>query len=400
MSPAFGLAVLAFAYLLSQFYRSAIAVIARPVADELGLDQALLGTLSAAWFVAFAAMQIPVGIALDRYGPRRTVGALMGVAVLGAVVFAGANGRAAAIAGQALIGIGCAPIFMGTLHAVSHWFARERFAALSSLILAFATVGTLLSARPFGQLAEWIGWRPAYLIVAGITALSLLTVAIYARGPRAEAIDAAAAESWAGAVRGIGQVLRIRALWPILPLCFAGYASLIGVRGLWAGPYLADLFAFSVAEVGNWLFAFTLLMAAGTLAYGAVERRWRRRKLPVQMGSWAIVAGLALLALLPGGSLVSTGLAFALIGGFGSTYVLLMAQGRRYLPDGLIGRGLASLNFVSFAGAGFIQIATGLVAQAALDAGLGAAASYGWLFGFMAALLAAAALVHRFSRDE
>ena len=146
MNPMIGLAALAFAYLLSMFYRTAIAVIARMVAADLNLDQAQLGALASAWFIAFAAMQIPVGVLLDRYGPRRTVSGLMGIAVVGAIVFATATTETAAIAGQALIGIGCSPIFMGSLHAVSHWFARERFASLSSLVLAFATVGVLLSA--------------------------------------------------------------------------------------------------------------------------------------------------------------------------------------------------------------------------------------------------------------
>jgi predicted MFS family arabinose efflux permease len=399
MNPVIGLAALAFAYLLSQFYRSAIAVIARLMAQDLGLDQALLGALSSAWFIAFAAMQIPDGVLLDRYGPRRTVASLMTVAVIGSVVFATATTQSMAIAGQALIGIGCSPIFMGTLHAVSHWFARERFASLSSLVLAFATVGILLSARPFGQLVEWIGWRAAYLIVAAVTALALLAVALLARGPQGDVTDRTAADSWHSAIGGVGEVLRIRALWLLLPLNFAGYASLITVRGLWGGPYLSDVFGLSLRDVGNWLFAFTLAMVAGTLAYGWLEQRWRRRKLLVQIGSWGIVAGLAVLALWPSTSLEITALGFGLIAFSGSTYVLLMAQAKQHLPDRLTGRGLASMNFVNFAGAGIIQAATGAVAQITLDSGADAAVSYGVLFGFMALLLAAVTIVHCFSRS-
>jgi predicted MFS family arabinose efflux permease len=398
MNPFIGLTALAFAYLLSQFYRSAIAVIARLVAQDLGLDQALLGALSSAWFIAFAAMQIPVGVLLDRYGPRRTVAGLMIFAVIGAMVFATATTQSMAIAGQALIGIGCAPIFMGSLHAVSHWFARERFASLSSLVLAFATVGILLSARPFGQLVEWIGWRDAYMIVAAVTAAAALAVAFLARGQSGDVTDQAAATSWRSAIGGVGEALRIRALWPIFPLNFAGYSSLITVRGLWGGPYLSDVFGFSLREVGNWLFAFTLAMVAGTLVYGWLQRP-NRSKLLVQFGSWGIVVGLAVLAIWPGAGLATTASGLALIAFFGSTYVVLMAQAKHFLPDRLIGRGLASMNFVSFAGAGIIQAATGAVAQTALDRGATAALSYGALFGFMAVLLAAVTMVHGFSRN-
>jgi predicted MFS family arabinose efflux permease len=395
-----GLAALAFAYLLSMFYRTAIAVIARVVAEDLNLDQAQLGALSSAWFIAFATMQIPVGVLLDRYGPRRTVSGLMGIAVVGAVVFATATTEVAAIAGQALIGIGCSPIFMGSLHAVSHWFARERFASLSSLVLAFATLGVLLSARPFGQLAEWIGWRYAYLIVAAATLASLLAVLFFSRGPQGDVTDHAAASSWRSAFGGVGDVMRIRALWLILPLSFSGYASLITVRGLWGGPYLQDVFGLSISDAGNWLFVFTLVMTVGTLVYGGLEKRWRRRKFLVQIGSWGIVAGLAVLAFWPGQSLAVSGTGLTLIALFGATYVLLMAQGKRHLPDNLVGRGLASLNFVSFAGTGIIQAATGVVAQSTLNAGATVAVSYGSLFGLMAILLTVATAIHALTRDD
>lgn len=400
MNPVVGLSALAFAYLFSQFYRSAIAVIARLVAQDLNLDQALLGALSAAWFIGFAAMQIPVGVLLDRYGPRRTVASLTTAAVAGAVVFAMADNQLTAIAGQVLIGVGCSPIFMGSLHAIGHWFARERFASLSSLVMAFATVGVLLSARPFGQLVEWIGWREAYLIVAAATAAALLAVLLLARRPGGDVTDHAAAASWRSAIAGVGEALRIRALWLILPLNFFGYSSMIAVRGLWGGPYLGDVFGFSLRDIGNWLFVFTLATVAGMLILGQLERRWRRRKLLAQIGSWGLVTGLAVLALWPGRSLEITALGLALIAMCGSSYVLLMAQAKLHLPDRLIGRGLAIMNFVSFAGAGIMQAATGAVAQVTLDRGASAAVAYGVLFGFMALLLAAVTIVHSFSRDH
>jgi predicted MFS family arabinose efflux permease len=319
-------------------------------------------------------------------------------AVIGAIVFATATTQGMAIAGQALIGIGCAPIFMGSLHAVSHWFARERFASLSSLVLAFATVGILLSARPFGQLVEWTGWRDAYMIVADFTAVAAFAVAFLARGRGGDITDHAAATSWRSAIAGVGEAVRIRALWPIFPLNFAGYSSLITVRGLWGGPYLSDVFGFSLREVGNWLFAFTLAMVAGTLVYGWMQRP-SRSKLLVQIGSWGIVVGLAVLAIWPATGLATTASGLALIAFFGSTYVVLMAQAKQFLPDRLIGRGLASMNFVSFAGAGIIQTATGAVAQTALNHGASAAVSYGALFAFMAILLAAVTIIHGFSHN-
>ena len=236
------------------------------------------------------------------------------------------------------------------------------------------------------------------MIVAAVTAAAALAVAFLARGPGGDVTDKAAATSWRSAIAGVGEALRIRALWPIFPLNFAGYSSLITVRGLWGGPYLSDVFGFSLREVGNWLFAFTLAMVAGTLVYGWMQRP-TRSKLLVQLRSWGIVVGLAVLAIWPGAGRVTTASGLALIAVLGSTYGVLMAQAKQFLPDRLIGRGLASMNFVSFAGAGIIQAATGAVAQMALDYGASAAVSYGALFGFMAILLAAVTTIHCFSRN-
>ena len=107
------LAVLTGAYLLSQFFRTALAVVAPEIARDLALDPARLGVLSSAWFWAFATAQIPIGVALDRWGPRLTVSVLFGVAGLGCVAFARADGLASAAFGQVLIGIGCGPVLHG-----------------------------------------------------------------------------------------------------------------------------------------------------------------------------------------------------------------------------------------------------------------------------------------------
>lgn len=398
MSRVIGLVALSLAYLMSLFYRSAIAVIAPEVSAELKLDAASLSDLSSAWFWSFALSQIPVGMALDRYGPRRTVSVLMTAAVVGTVIFATASDAASAIVGQALIGVGCAPVFMGTLVAISRWFPADRFASLSSMVLAFAMAGMLLSSLPLALTAEWLGWRQAFLAVAGLTLLSLLGVAGLARGPKTTANEER--ESGAETLRGVLAVLRLRQLWMILPLAFVGYGTMITTRGLWAGPYLAEVFHLPAAERGYSLAAMTVAIAAGTLIYAAIERRWRSRKRPILLGTVLAVAGLLLLAVLPGVSLGIALVGLLTIGGCGASYMLIMAQTRQFLPDPLVGRGLALMNFVSFAGAGLLQLISGRVVQAATDAMLPAAAVYGWLFGFMAAYLALAIMLYLFSVDR
>jgi predicted MFS family arabinose efflux permease len=355
--------------------------------------------LSAAWFASFALMQIPVGMALDRFGPRRTVASLMTLAVIGAVVFANADAMPLAIAGQALIGAGCAPVYMGTLVAVSRWFPADRFALLSSVVLACATAGILLSSRPFAMLAEALGWRGAMLVVGAVAALAQLLVAALARGPQQVEAAPSATEGLAELARGVATILRIRALWPLLPICFAGYASLIAVRGLWAGPYLDAVFGLSPVARGDVLLLMSVAMLLGTLAYAGLERLWHSRRRPVIVGSLMLIAGLAILAVVPDHSIAATAMLLALVGASASTYVLIMAQGRLFIPQRLIGRGMTFLNCVSFAGVAAMQQVSGVVLQTAERAGTAAAPAYGWLFGFLAAVLCVATAAYLLSRD-
>lgn len=398
MSPYVGLGALGFAYLVSQFYRTSIGVVAPEIAHDLGLDATLLGTLSAAWFASFAIMQFPIGLALDRYGPRRTAATLMSLAVIGAVVFSQADGLVMAVLGQALIGAGCAPVFTSTMVSVSRWFPPDRFALLNSLVLASATGGILLSSRPFAMLAEAIGWRHSMLLVAAVTVLAQLLIALFARGPRQLASDAHA-ETLSDLLRGLGEVMRIRALWPILPLSFTGYAVLIGVRGLWAGPYLDSVFGLAPVLRGDVLLAMSVAMLLGTLVYAALERRWDSRWRPVLLGNVLLVGTFVALAATRDESLMLAASLLSCAGAVGSTYVLVMAQARSFMPEHLVGRGITFVSFFSFAGVAVMQQLNGLVVQFAQDAQLAATAVYGLLFLFMAAVLSAALVAYAFSRD-
>jgi predicted MFS family arabinose efflux permease len=400
LSPAIGLAAFGFAYLMSQFYRSALTVIAPELMADLKLDAASLGTLSAAWFISFALMQIPIGLALDRFGPRRTVAGLMGVAVLGTVIFARAGSLAAAVAGQLLIGVGCAPVFVGTMVAVARWFPPERFATLSSIVLSCASAGTLLSSRPFAMAAEWLGWRGAMLVAAGLTMLSLMLVAALARGPSHVPESEERTEPFGDLLRGLGAVARIRELWPILPMAFIAYAVFITLRGLWAGPYLAEVFGLSPIARGDVLLVMSMALPAGTLLHAWAERRWRSRRRPVLLGSWLAVG--CLIALIPLGdsSLLLSAAMLTLTVACGATYVLIMTQGRQFLPAHQVGRGITLLNFANFLGAAILQQTSGFVAQHARDLGQAPSAVYGWVFAFLAGCLALALIAYWFSRDR
>lgn len=393
------LVVLTLAYVLSQFFRTALAVVAPEVAQDLNLDPARLGLLSAAWFWAFAAAQIPIGVALDRWGPRRTVSLLFACAGLGCGLLAAARALPLAVMGQVLIGIGCAPVFMGTLMVLARFYDTRRFASLSALLLAIGSGGTILGTTPLAMVAEVLGWRAAFLAMAlAVAVVALLVVLVVRDGPKGP--PKAGQERLGAVLTGVGAVMRNRRLWAIVPLSLTGYAVLVTVRGLWAGPYLAEVHGLAPVPRGQALLVMSLAMIGGTLAYGWIEGRLDRRREPVLVGTTGAVLALAALAFVPPGAAVMASSCLAVFGWLGMTYALLMAQGRRFLAEHEIGRGLTFLNCACFTGAAALQSASGLVVELGTGPGGRDAATYRLLFLALGGVLTVAALVYARSEDR
>src|SRR3954463_6339537 len=149
--------VLCLAYVLSQFFRSFLAIVAPSLIAELGLGPAELGALSGIWFGAFAIAQFPIGWGLDTLGARRTIAGAMLCAIAGAFLFAAAQGFGAMLAAMALIGVGCGPVLMGSMFVFGRGYPPERFAILSSAVLGFGSLGVLLAATPLAYAVERIG---------------------------------------------------------------------------------------------------------------------------------------------------------------------------------------------------------------------------------------------------
>ena len=167
-----GLLLLALAYVLSQFFRAFLAVLTAPLQDSLGIGPDVLATASGIWFLAFAAMQIPVGWALDNIGPRRTAGWLFLIGGGGgAALFAVAQGPLYIHAAMLLIGVGCSPVLMASFFIFAREFDPAKFATLAALMIGVGTVGNLISSYPMALAAETIGWRNAMWALAAVSAV-------------------------------------------------------------------------------------------------------------------------------------------------------------------------------------------------------------------------------------
>ena len=394
--------VLCGAYVASQFYRVANAAIAPELMTELELSAEAMGGITGLFFFAFAAAQIPTGVLLDRYGARLTMTALFLVAVLGSFIFAVANGGLLLAIGRILLGVGCAAGLMGAMVVIARWYPEDRFARLSALLFVIGGGGTLLATTPLAWAVEIIGWRGAFIGMAGLTGLFSVLLFLFVRdGPPGKFEKGDRVESWQEVLGGLRTVLRNRQLWLVSVIQFVGYATVLTVVGLWGGPYLADVHKFDGVARGNVLLALNLAVLVGVLIYGRLDRYFMKRKWLIIAGAISTAVILGLLAVLEQPNFWMATTLLILFAAVGSYVMLNHAFARSVLPDHLIGRGLTFQNLAVFLGVAAIQSASGLIIGG-WDASNGPSPeiAYRWIFAFLAALLVVAAAIFSFAKDS
>jgi len=229
-----GIAALTAAYILSQFFRSFLAVLTPALMADLGATKADLSAASGAWFAAFALMQFAVGVSLDRFGPRRTASVMLGACGGGgAFLFAAATQPWMVTAAMALIGIGCAPVLMASVFIFAREYSPAKLAVLTSTLIGVGSAGNVFGTSPLASAAEAFGWRGVMAALGVVTLIMAVAVLVFVRDPKK--LDGEAASS---GFAGYLELLKLPVLWPIIPLMALNYTPAAGIRGLWAGPTL------------------------------------------------------------------------------------------------------------------------------------------------------------------
>ena len=277
-------AVCSLGFMISMFYRMSVTVIAVPLARDLGLSTSQLGTVSAMFFFAFSLSQVPLGPVLDRLGARWPMTILMLLGACGAVVFAFSESMAQAVIGRILLGLGMCSGLMGSFSLFAHWFPARRFGTMTGLFMGMGVLGNMLASTPLALLAQKVGWRESFLLVA---AFNLIQVAAFfwvvrdrpAGMPKPEPSQA-------------GMFKDLIFLWrrpSYLTICLASlfrYGSVVALQGLWAGPFLIYSLGFSQVAVGNAVLAISVGYMVSLPLTGRLSDSW--------LGSrkWVVVFGL------------------------------------------------------------------------------------------------------------
>lgn len=386
-----GIIALCAAYIMSQFYRSFLAVLTPALSAELGMSNNALSQALGAWFIVFALSQFLVGPLLDRLGPRKSAALLFLIGGGGgSAFFALAQAPWMIVAAMGLIGLGCSPVLMATFYIFRRTYSPARFAVLSSTFIAVGNAGNLLGTSPLAWLAEGLGWR------AAMGGLFLITMAI---GIAVLAIvrDPADDEDHAGGGGSYLDVLKIRQLWFIFPICFFGYAIIANMRGLWAGPYFSQVHGLEATEIGNITLLVAVAMVVGTLAYGPLDTIFNSRKGVIFFGNCITAVALAVWALDPSASVGKATVLLVILGLAGSSYGVIMAHGLSFVPKRMTGRGATLLNFFSIGGSGAMQSISGFTYDAAATSKpLDGFSAVIWLY---LACILIALVIYLFARD-
>ena len=256
-------------YFLSFFFRNVNAVISKDLAREFSLAPSDLGLLTSMYLLTFAAFQLPLGVLLDRFGPRRVLACLYSVAGAGALVFGLAQDVGTLSVGRALIGLGVSGGLMGAIKAFTLWFPLSRLATLNGLYLAVGGIGGLSATAPVEALLGPLGWRALFMIVAGcsVAAAALIFFVVPEKPLPGKG------ESFGAQVRRFGVIFATPDFWRIaLPLvvCHAGYQAL---QGLWLGPWLYDVANLPRASVANFLLTTAFAYTLGSVFFGVASDR-------------------------------------------------------------------------------------------------------------------------------
>jgi len=349
-----GRVVLPFAagYFLSYLYRTVNAVLAPEIGRAIHLDGSDIGLMTGIYFMTFAAAQLPLGILLDRFGPRRVESILLCFAAAGAFVFSLADSVPALVLGRALVGFGVSSCLMAALKANVQFFPPPRIPLMNGTILGAGGLGAIAATAPVQAALHMTDWRGVYAGVAVLTlgAASFLWLTVPDRP------QPAGARGLRVQIAEVAEIYRDPGFWRVAPATMLSMGGFMSIQGLWAGPWLRDVAGFTPDQTATGLTVMAAAMALGYLSVGAMAEKLEKAGIPpVTQG--AIGMGLhvaALGAMAMGWSAAPLALA-AFYGLTGTACSINYAVLTRRFPLRLAGRVNTSLNLTIFVAAFTIQ---------------------------------------------
>ena len=345
-------------YYCSFLFRNVNSVVFPELTQQFGLSPGMLGLLTSAYFITFAGAQLPLGMLMDRYGPRRVNATMLLVAATGMLVFSQATAIPGLLLGRALIGLGVAVCLMSSMTAFVIWFPRERTATLLGWMLLVGACGALSATKPVEMLLRVMDWRSLFIMLSGFAVCASL--AIFFLVPEKPAVAQATTLRAQFAV--IAGIFKNRGFWSIAFAAALVQGVAIGLLGLWAGPWMRDVAGLDRASMASNLLIGAVAFGVGGAACGTLTDRLARRGVPPVLTYFAgcAVCTVCMLPIVLGYS-TNAVLFWSLFLGFSAfgslSYPLLATR----FPSDIIARVVTALNLVTFSLAFVVQFGVGAI---------------------------------------
>ena len=313
---------------------------------DMSIGGAVIGNLSALYFFGYAGMQVPVGLLIDRFGPRRlmTVAAL--VCAVGCLIFALSSGIAGLAIGRFVIGAAAAFSLVGAMAVAGLWFPAQRFALLSGLAMMMGMLGGVIGQAPFRLIVEAFDWRGAILaLAAGGLVIAVAAWSTVRDRPQEKATRRPV-------LAGLGEVARNGQTWLIAIACFGTTGPLFGFAGLWGVPYLVATLGLTWAAAASITSMMFVGWAVGAPLIGWASDHFGLRRAPLVLGLVLCTATMAAILYVPGFSVPTLMVLCFLCGFGGAAQITGFAAAREINPSRLSATAIGVVNgFVVGAGA-------------------------------------------------
>ena len=391
--------VLCAGYTVSQFLRTSLGVLSPNLMHDFNINPNNMGLLGGVFFLSFAIFQIPAGILIDKYGPRKVMSSVIIFAVLGSIIFALSNSFYILLIGRVLMGLGCSICLMGSLVLITRWTDSDQFSKLAGIILAVGGIGGLLATTPLSYFSELFGWRLSFWLAAAVTFCVMILYYFILEDRKNDLILNRSNETIS--LKNLLFILKERNFKFMIPMSLMSYSSLVVILGLWGAPYLKDIHGLDSVERGKILMLMAISWNIGSFVFGRLRSIFGNYKNVVIFGATGVIILLFILSIITEINSIYLYILFCILGFFGAFSVALISHYQVLFDKEYMGRALSTANFFNFGGVFFVQWLTGKIIYLMGGDSTGAPIeAYRLAFLFVAILLLISLCIYFFSNEK
>ena len=391
--------VLCAGYTVSQFLRTSVGVLSPNLMHDFNINPNNMGLLGGVFFLSFAIFQIPAGILIDKYGPRKVMSSVIIFAVLGSIIFALSNSFYILLIGRVLMGLGCSICLMGSLVLITRWTDSDQFSKLAGIILAVGGIGGLLATTPLSYFSELFGWRLSFWLAAAVTFCVMVLYYFILEDRKNDLILNRSNETIS--LKNLLFILKERNFKFMIPMSLMSYSSLVVILGLWGAPYLKDIHGLDSVERGKILMLMAISWNIGSFVFGRLRSIFGNYKNVVIFGATGVIILLFILSIITEINSIYLYILFCILGFFGAFSVALISHYQVLFDKEYMGRALSTANFFNFGGVFFVQWLTGKIIYLMGGDSTGAPIeAYRLAFLFVAILLLISLCIYLFSNEK